>query len=587
MSFRILGRATAVGMSLLMFSAGIALADTVIVTNDVALNTNVTKAAGSNGTGYVRLEVTNGTPVGDANGCNATGADPLSVTLSSNNAGVTLSGNPVSIPGCGVDVSFGYTIASAASGSATISVTSYSGGKTDGPRLYQTSDTLVITITSSNTPPTVVVTGVSDGASYGKASVPAAGCDVTDAEDGNSSFAATLSTITGPYASDGIGSQTASCSYTDGGGLSDSDSATYDIVDPSPPSISYVLNPDPADGLLGWWVSNVTLTWTVTDTESPNSLSKTGCVDQNITADQTVTLYSCSATSAGGSAGPEQVSIGRDATDPDVTPGSVVNTVWRNTDLSQTFASSDATSLLAVLGDASFTLTASLESADASTPTVVSHTVYDNAGNSTTRSVSALIDKTDPDVTCNAASFALNQSPANVTASVSDGLSGAAPASVSAAADTSSVGSHSVTLTGYDVAGNSKTVSCSYSVSYVFTGFFAPIDNPVTGKMNGTKAGSAVPFKWRLTDANGNPVLSLANVQLTVTGLTCSLGTSVDQLEELATGSSGLQNLGDGYYQFNWKTPTSYAKSCKTAHLNLFEGTATPVYHDATFSFSK
>ena len=43
----------------------------------------------------------------------------------------------------------------------------------------------------------------------------------------------------------------------------------------------------------------------------------------------------------------------------------------------------------------------------------------------------------------------------------------------------------------------------------------------------------------------------------------------VDALEEYAAGSSGLQNLGDGYYQWNWKTPRTYAGSCKTLLLTL------------------
>jgi hypothetical protein len=42
---------------------------------------------------------------------------------------------------------------------------------------------------------------------------------------------------------------------------------------------------------------------------------------------------------------------------------------------------------------------------------------------------------------------------------------------------------------------------------------------------------------------------------------------------EQAAGNSGLQNLGDGYYQYNWKSPASYAKSCKTLQLDLGEGT--------------
>src|SRR4029453_12859438 len=99
--------------------------------------------------------------------------------------------------------------------------------------------------------------------------VPEATCQVTDAEDGNSSFAATLSAITGPYAADGIGSQTASCSYTDGGGLSATPaSATSSIVDPSGPSITYTLDPASPTGAHGWYVGNVTVSWSVVDNES-------------------------------------------------------------------------------------------------------------------------------------------------------------------------------------------------------------------------------------------------------------------------------------------------------------------------------
>ena len=67
----------------------------------------------------------------------------------------------------------------------------------------------------------------------------------------------------------------------------------------------------------------VTLAWSVTDRQSPNSLVKTGCVDQNITADQAATTYSCSATSAGGSAAEQTVSIKRDGTAPVVSYDSV------------------------------------------------------------------------------------------------------------------------------------------------------------------------------------------------------------------------------------------------------------------------
>jgi hypothetical protein len=247
---------------------------------------------------------------------------------------------------------------------------------------------------STNTAPTISVTGVAGGASYNKGSVPAATCQVTDAQDGNSSFAATLSAITGPYASDGIGSQTASCSYTDGGGLMARSSETYSIVDSSAPVIVPTLTG--TLGTNGWYTSDVTLTWSVSDPDSPSSLQKTGCVDQNITADQQATSYTCDATSAGGSTQAATVTIKRDATAPEVNPANVTDPAWRNTNLSQTFSASDTGSGLATAADASFTLTASAESADASTPTVATKTVTDLAGNSTTRTVSAKIDLTSP-----------------------------------------------------------------------------------------------------------------------------------------------------------------------------------------------
>jgi hypothetical protein len=84
----------------------------------------------------------------------------------------------------------------------------------------------------------VSVTGVTDGASYEFGAVPVAGCSATDAEDGPSSPAATLSAITGPRAAAGLGSQTASCSYTDSGGLIATASATYSIVDTTAPALT-------------------------------------------------------------------------------------------------------------------------------------------------------------------------------------------------------------------------------------------------------------------------------------------------------------------------------------------------------------
>jgi hypothetical protein len=101
---------------------------------------------------------------------------------------------------------------------------------------------------------------------------------------------------------------------------------------------------------------------------------------------------------------------------------------------------------------------------------------------------------------------------------------------------------------------------------------------------NAAKAGQAIPLRWRLTDAAGAPVTTLTSATITAAGLSCALGNGADQLTEYAAGGSGLQNLGDGYYQLNWKTPTAYAGSCKTLQLQLGEGSGP---RTAVFQFTR
>jgi hypothetical protein len=250
----------------------------------------------------------------------------------------------------------------------------------------------------------------------------------------------------------------------------------------------------------GWYVSNVSLSWTVVDNESAIT-SQSGCDTVNIVADQAATTYTCEATSSGGTAS-QSVTIKRDATAPTLNPTVSPNPVLLN-------------------------------------------------GTATA----------DPNAT--------------------DNLSGVASSSCGSV-DTSSVGAKSVTCTAKDNAGNTNQATANYSVDYGFVGFSSPVDN--SGVLNVAKAGQAVPLKWRLVDANNSPVTNLTSVKVTVTDNACSLGATQDQLEEYASGSSGLQNLGDGYYQLNWKTPTTYAKSCKTMKLDLGEGSNN---RTALFQFTK
>ena len=115
-----------------------------------------------------------------------------------------------------------------------------------------------------------------------------------------------------------------------------------------------------------------------------------------------------------------------------------------------------------------------------------------------------------------------------------------------------------------------------------FAGFFEPIDNEI---VNVAKAGQAIPLKWRLTDFTGMPISDPASfVGLYSYSVMCSdfSGIPTDAIEQYAAGASGLQYMGDGYWQFNWKTPKGYAGKCIDMYIQFEDGTTSPI---ANFKF--
>jgi hypothetical protein len=146
--------------------------------------------------------------------------------------------------------------------------------------------------------------------------------------------------------------------------------------------------------------------------------------------------------------------------------------------------------------------------------------------------------------------------------------------------DTSVLGAGSVNCTATDLAGNTNSALASYTVSLGFDGFFDPVD---MNMINVAKAGQAIPLKFDVYDANG-PVSDLGSVSVTTQAINCSsLSEASDAVEEYAAGGSGLQNLGLGNYQFNWKTPKTYAGTCERVHLDTGDG----ISHTADFQFTK
>ena len=165
----------------------------------------------------------------------------------------------------------------------------------------------------------------------------------------------------------------------------------------------------------GWYVSDVQLDWTLSDSESAISTSS-GCDTSSVNADTAGTSYTCTATSAGGT-GSGTATIRRDATPPTATAtaGPKANAYgWRRTNVTVTFAGIDAMSG-GVTCDPAVIL--STEGQDQT----ASGRCYDAAGNeSTVVSASGInIDKTTPTV-----NFEWNSEDRTVFVSCSDNLSG-------------------------------------------------------------------------------------------------------------------------------------------------------------------
>jgi hypothetical protein len=117
------------------------------------------------------------------------------------------------------------------------------------------------------------------------------------------------------------------------------------------------------------------------------------------------------------------------------------------------------------------------------------------------------------------------------------------------------------------------------------SGFYPPVDSPAVGT-NLAKAGQTIPFKFYAETSLG-PITDLNTVDLSVVSTDCmQLDEAMDAIESYSTATSvALENLGGGYYQYNWKT-TKGDTGCRVITLTLPETYAADALV-ATFKFRK
>lgn len=232
-----------------------------------------------------------------------------------------------------------------------------------------------------------------------------------------------------------------------------------------------------------------------------------------------------------------------------------------------------------VIGDKSFTVTAT-----------------DNAGNTAFRTVSyrvvppASSDTTDPTISVVspvAGAETVQGTALNAAFTCADESGGSGVASCvgtvanGAALNTSAVGEKSFTVTATDNAGNTGTRTVSYRVVWPFSNFVGSVDPLPT--LNATKAGGVIPVRFSLGGDRGLGILAAGYPVSAQIG--CDLSSPVDLVEETAS-SPGANTLSydaaTGQYAYNWKTNKAWKNTCRQLTFKLTDGAG----YQANFRFS-
>ncbi len=206
------------------------------------------------------------------------------------------------------------------------------------------------------------------------------------------------------------------------------DSITISVATPLPSdSTAPVITPIVTGtlGQNGWYTSDVTVTWSVSDDEGPIT-SSTGCGPTTVSTDTAGQTLTCTATSAGGTS-TNSVTIKRDATAPTVRCAEA-DGAWHADNVSLGCTASDGGSGIAE-ADKTFSLATSVaggeETSNASTG---SRTVTDAAGNSASAGPIAgnKIDRKAPEVSCGSDDGSWHAGNVAIACTAKDGGSGLA-----------------------------------------------------------------------------------------------------------------------------------------------------------------
>jgi hypothetical protein len=338
------------------------------------------------------------------------------------------------------------------------------------------------------------------------------------------------------------------CTDKAGNTGSDSKALKYDATNPL-----VTVSLDRVADHEGWYNHPVDYSATATDTMSGlDSCQADGSYSEPDNADVSVTR---TCTDLAGNTGTGSASFKFDDTDPTISGSrspAANGAGWNNGPVTVSYSCGDNLSGVASCASDE---TLGNQGADQS----ATGTAVDNAGNSDTATVGGIdIDLTAPGVTWNGAinngdSYHYGSVPAAPSCTATDDLSG--PNGCTVSGYSTAVGSHTLTATAHDKAGNQTVVTRSYTVlAWTLKGFYQPVD--MNGVVNTVKNGSTVPLKFEIF-AGATELTSTADVKsLTATQITCDSSSLIDEIEVTATGGTSLRyDATGGQFIYNWQTP--------------------------------
>jgi hypothetical protein len=331
----------------------------------------------------------------------------------------------------------------------------------------------------------------------------------------------------------------------------------------------------PPANAAGWNKTDVTVTWNWSDEAGGAGIDAGNCTTSSMSSGEGDPIsLSATCSDLAGNIASEFYSVRVDKTPPASVPAQAppANAAgWNNTDVTVTWHWSDAGS-----GLSSSACTSSSVSSGEGSAVALSASCTDVAGNSGSSAMSLKVDKTPPSVSfvggpANGQTYTLGSVPAAPTCSAADALSGlAGPCAISGYS--AAGGTHTVTASAADNAGNQNSASVTYSVAaagWTVSGFYAPVD--MGDVWNLLKAGATVPLKFEvfagpteLTDT------SIVN-QLKASETSCISG-QTDDIELLATGATTLRyDMTMGQFIYNWQTPRKPG-ACYLVSVTMTDG---------------